>query len=71
MGGDVVRTTNGPVLLDFERTFAGPAECDLVSIAVKIATTGTATALDHAAFRDEYGMDVVQREGVRPSGWGP
>jgi len=71
VGGDVVRTMNGRVLLDFERTFAGPREWDLVSIAVKIVTTGTVTALDHAEFREVYGMDVAQWEGVGPSGRGP
>ncbi|WP_411150137.1 aminoglycoside phosphotransferase family protein [Streptomyces sp. A30] len=61
--GNVVRTTHGPVLLDFERASVGPPEWDLVSIAVKITTTGTVTAAEYAEFCAMYGMDVTQWEG--------
>jgi hypothetical protein len=61
--GNVVRTADGPVLLDFERASVGPPEWDLVSIAVKVSTTGTVTAAEYAEFCSAYGIDVTQWEG--------
>lgn len=61
--GNVVRTVDGPVLLDFERASVGPPEWDLVSMAVKVSTTGTVTAAAYAEFCAVYGMDVTKWEG--------
>jgi hypothetical protein len=61
--GNVVRTTAGPVMLDFERASVGPPEWDLVSTAVKMTTTGAVTAAEYAEFCAVYGTDVTQWEG--------
>ncbi|MFJ6836842.1 phosphotransferase family protein [Streptomyces sp. NPDC091209] len=61
--GNVARTANGPVLMDFERVTIGPPEWDLVSTALKTTTTGAVTEEEYAEFCAEYGMDVTQWEG--------
>ncbi|PIM71219.1 aminoglycoside phosphotransferase [Streptomyces sp. JV178] len=61
--GNVARTPEGPVLLDFERASVGPPEWDLVSTAVKMTTTGAVTEVEYAEFCEAYGMDVTKWEG--------
>ncbi|GAA2666590.1 aminoglycoside phosphotransferase family protein [Streptomyces aculeolatus] len=61
--GNVARTTDGPVLLDFERMSIGPPEWDLVSTAVKMTTTGGVTRAEYAEFCAGYGTDVTQWKG--------
>ncbi|WP_416985462.1 aminoglycoside phosphotransferase family protein [Streptomyces sp. T028] len=61
--GNVVRTPDGPVLLDFERASVGPPEWDLVSTAVKMTTTGAVTQTEYAEFCAAYGTDVTQWAG--------
>ncbi|MFE7072591.1 aminoglycoside phosphotransferase family protein [Streptomyces sp. NPDC057620] len=61
--GNVARTADGPVLLDFERVSVGPPEWDLVSTAVKMTTTGAVSAAEYAQFCGVYGTDVTSWEG--------
>jgi aminoglycoside phosphotransferase (APT) family kinase protein len=61
--GNVARTAEGPLLMDFERVSIGPPEWDLVSTALKMTTTGAVTEEEYAEFCTEYGMDVTQWEG--------
>lgn len=61
--GNVPRTAEGPLLMDFERVSIGPPEWDLVSTALKMTTTGAVTEEEYAEFCTEYGMDVTQWEG--------
>jgi aminoglycoside phosphotransferase (APT) family kinase protein len=61
--GNVARTAEGPLLMDFERVSIGPPEWDLVSTALKMTTTGAVTKEEYAEFCTEYGMDVTQWEG--------
>lgn len=61
--GDIARTANGPILMDFERASVGPTEWDLVSTAVKLTTTGAVTAAAYAEFCEMYGKDVTQWAG--------
>ncbi len=42
--GNVARTTEGPILMDFERVSVGPPEWDLVSTALKMTTTGAVSS---------------------------
>ncbi len=61
--GNVARTPEGPVLMDFERASIGPPEWDLVSTALKVTTTGAVSSEEYAEFCDLYGTDVTQWEG--------
>lgn len=61
--GNVVRTAGGPVLLDLERFSKGPPEWDLVSMAVKLTSTGGVTPLEYEEFCRIYGTDVTTWEG--------
>ncbi|MFF4057704.1 aminoglycoside phosphotransferase family protein [Streptomyces sp. NPDC001708] len=61
--GNIARTANGPILMDFERASIGPPEWDLVSTAVKLTTTGAVTAAAYAEFCEAYGTDVTQWAG--------
>lgn len=61
--GNVPRTADGPLLLDFERVSIGPPEWDLVSTAVKMTTTGAVTRAEYEEFCALYGTDVTQWEG--------
>ena len=61
--GNVVVTSDGPVLLDFERFSFGPPEWDLTSIAVDYTTFGDMTADQWAAFAASYGYDVTAWSG--------
>lgn len=61
--GNIARTANGPILMDFERASVGPPEWDLVSTAVKLTTTGAVTAAAYAEFCEVYGTDVTQWAG--------
>ncbi|ELP66125.1 phosphotransferase family protein [Streptomyces sp. WI04-05B] len=61
--GNVARTADGPVLMDFERVSVGPPEWDLVSTALKLTTTGAVTEAEYAEFCDLYGTDVTQWDG--------
>jgi aminoglycoside phosphotransferase (APT) family kinase protein len=61
--GNVARTAEGPLLMDFERVSIGPPEWDLVSTALKMTTTGAVTEEEYLVFCREYGVDVTQWEG--------
>ncbi|MEU9190130.1 aminoglycoside phosphotransferase family protein [Streptomyces sp. NPDC048484] len=61
--GNVVRTADESVLLDFERVSVGPPEWDLVSTAVKMTTTGAVSTAEYAQFCAVYGTDVTTWEG--------
>jgi aminoglycoside phosphotransferase (APT) family kinase protein len=63
--GNVARTADGPILMDFERASVGPPEWDLVSTAVKLTTTGAISAAEYAEFCQAYGTDVTQWEGYQ------
>lgn len=63
--GNIARTAEGPVLMDFERASFGPPEWDLVSTAVKLTTTGAVSADEYAAFCDAYGTDVTKWPGYK------
>lgn len=62
-GGNIVATTDGPVVLDLERFADGPPEWDLTSIAVDHFTFGTMSAEEWAAFCRHYGRDVAEWPG--------
>lgn len=57
--GNLVRTSRGPLMMDFERFSYGPPEWDLVSTAVRRRTTGAMTAAEYEEFCTEYGRDVT------------
>ncbi|MFZ4237075.1 phosphotransferase family protein [Streptomyces murinus] len=61
--GNVVVTSDGPLLLDFERVSLGPPEWDLVSTAVKLTTTGSVSRPEYAEFCAAYGTDVTKWDG--------
>ncbi|MFJ8098455.1 phosphotransferase family protein [Streptomyces griseofuscus] len=61
--GNVVVTSDGPLLIDFERVSLGPPEWDLVSTAVKLTTTGSVSRAEYAEFCAAYGMDVTEWDG--------
>ncbi|QKZ20357.1 aminoglycoside phosphotransferase family protein [Streptomyces chartreusis] len=61
--GNVPRTAEGPVLMDFERASIGPPEWDLVSTALKVTTTGAVSSEEYAEFCELYGTDVTRWKG--------
>lgn len=63
--GNIVRTADGPVMMDLERFSIGPPEWDLTSTAVKLTTTGSVTPVEYAAFCNAYGTDVTRWDGYQ------
>ncbi|OEV13024.1 aminoglycoside phosphotransferase [Streptomyces nanshensis] len=61
--GNLVRTVDGPKMLDLERFSLGPPEWDLVSTAVRRWTTGAVTAAEYDEFCSAYGSDVTRWDG--------
>lgn len=61
--GNVVATTDGPVLLDLERFSLGPPEYDLVVIAASHTSYGLLSADDYHELVDAYGRDVTTWDG--------
>ncbi|WP_308296109.1 phosphotransferase [Streptomyces sp. ISL-96] len=61
--GNLVRTSDGPLMMDLERFSVGPPEWDLVSTAVRAKTTGAVTAPEYTEFCEKYGRDVTEWEG--------
>ncbi|MFE7777646.1 aminoglycoside phosphotransferase family protein [Streptomyces sp. NPDC057445] len=61
--GNLIRTTNGPLMIDLERFSLGPPEWDLVSTAVRARTTGAVTASEYDEFCAAYGYDVTEWPG--------
>ncbi|MEW2372551.1 aminoglycoside phosphotransferase family protein [Streptomyces sp. NPDC006656] len=58
--GNIVRLRQGGrLLMDLERSSAGPPEWDLVSTAVRTWTTGAVTPAEYASFCAIYGHDVT------------
>ncbi|WP_059007982.1 phosphotransferase family protein [Streptomyces specialis] len=64
-GGNCAITSQGAVLLDFERTAQGPPEWDLASIAVEHETFGSLSRTEYQEFCDAYGYDVTTWPGYR------
>ncbi|GLW35241.1 aminoglycoside phosphotransferase family protein [Actinoplanes regularis] len=62
-GGNIVDTSDGPVVLDLERFAYGPPEWDLTSIAVDHVTFATMSATEWTAFCQQYGHDVTEWPG--------
>jgi len=60
LGGNIVATATGPVVLDLERFAYGHPEWDLASIAVDRFTFGTTTAAQWTQFCARYGHDVTE-----------
>ncbi|MFJ6902330.1 aminoglycoside phosphotransferase family protein [Streptomyces hokutonensis] len=58
-GGNCAVTTDGTVLMDFERTSEGPPEWDLTSTAIKHDTFGTLSAEGYRRYCEAYGYDVM------------
>ncbi|MGW1729344.1 phosphotransferase family protein [Streptomyces sp. NPDC002306] len=61
--GNIARTAEGPLLMDFERVSIGPPEWDLVSTALKMTTTGAVSEEEYTEFCTAYGMDVTRWKG--------
>ncbi|WP_285663504.1 phosphotransferase family protein [Actinorhabdospora filicis] len=61
--GNVAVTTEGPVLLDLERTTVGPPEWDLASVGVSHTTSGLLSHTEWTAFCEAYGHDVLDWPG--------
>ncbi|MFF3501207.1 phosphotransferase family protein [Streptomyces sp. NPDC003247] len=61
--GNLVRTANGPLMIDLERFSLGPPEWDLTSTAVRARTTGAVTPAEYDEFCAEYGYDVTDWSG--------
>jgi aminoglycoside phosphotransferase (APT) family kinase protein len=57
--GNLVHTTEGPLMIDLERFSFGPPEWDLVSTAVRARTTGAVTSAEYDEFCAAYGYDVT------------
>ncbi|WP_435970213.1 phosphotransferase family protein [Streptomyces sp. Qhu_M48] len=57
--GNLVRTPDGPLLMDLERFSLGPTDWDLVSTAVRWQTTGAVTTGEYQHFCKVYGRDVT------------
>ncbi|MFF2618845.1 phosphotransferase family protein [Kitasatospora sp. NPDC058046] len=61
--GNIVRTPQGPLVMDLERVAIGPREWDLVSTAVRTFTTGAVEIRDYQQFSQSYGYDVTAWDG--------
>ncbi|WP_327359658.1 aminoglycoside phosphotransferase family protein [Streptomyces sp. NBC_01304] len=61
--GNLVRTSQGPLMMDLERFSIGPPEWDLVSTAVRRTTTGAVNAAEYEEFCTTYGHDVTEWAG--------
>jgi Ser/Thr protein kinase RdoA (MazF antagonist) len=61
--GNVVATTDGPILLDLERFSLGPPEYDLVVIAASYTSYGLLPAEDYHELATAYGRDVTTWDG--------
>jgi hypothetical protein len=61
--GNIVSTSEGPLVMDLERASVGPPEWDLVSTAVRCRTTGAVSPADYETFCETYGYDVTTWDG--------
>ncbi|MEV6056189.1 aminoglycoside phosphotransferase family protein [Streptomyces sp. NPDC052107] len=61
--GNLIRTAEGPLVIDLERFSLGPPEWDLVSTAVRARTTGAVSAAQYDEFCAAYGYDVTDWPG--------
>ncbi|MGL5811404.1 MAG: aminoglycoside phosphotransferase family protein, partial [Nocardioides sp.] len=61
--GNVVRTADGPVLLDLERFSVGPPEYDLTVVAASHTSYGLLAAPDYEGLVAAYGRDVTRWDG--------
>ncbi|MFD6324465.1 aminoglycoside phosphotransferase family protein [Streptomyces sp. NPDC058442] len=61
--GNLIRTAEGPLMIDLERFSLGPPEWDLVSTAVRARTTGAVTPAEYDEFCAAYGYDVTDWAG--------
>ncbi|GAA1940188.1 phosphotransferase family protein [Kitasatospora viridis] len=61
--GNIVSTSEGPLVMDLERASVGPPEWDLVSTAVRCRTTGAISPDDYESFCETYGYDVTLWDG--------
>lgn len=57
--GNVVATSDGLVLLDFERCAIGPPEWDLLQAAIDYSSCGWMSRGEYRAFVHSYGIDVL------------
>ncbi|MFF0125876.1 phosphotransferase family protein [Streptomyces mirabilis] len=62
-GGNTAVTLNNVILMDFERTAAGPPEWDLTSTAVAADTFGKISRTKYSKFCEKYGHDVMEWAG--------
>lgn len=63
--GNLIRTADGPLMIDLERFSLGPPEWDLVSTAVRARTTGAITPAEYEEFCGAYGYDVTEWAGYQ------
>lgn len=61
--GNLIRSVDGPLMIDLERFSLGPPEWDLVSTAVRARTTGVVTEAEYEEFCVAYGYDVTEWAG--------